>query len=138
MVTFMLLHWLSSSHKVSKLWTKRKLEDDLVPFLPTHFQIWFIETQRSVGICQGFTSDHERAKIDWIPGYMTHCPSASLSLCPLINDLAWCPDTFFGMTWSQQLSECIAFGHSKISDIRRSSRREAGICTWNSGPPGLC
>ena len=113
MVVFILLHWLSSSHQVSKLWTKRNLGDDLVPSFQLTLRYDSLRPREVWWYVQDLHLGDERAKVDWGPGHMTRRPLALVSLCPLINDLGWCPDTFFGITRSQQLCECMASRHLK-------------------------
>lgn len=113
MVVFILLHWLSSSHQVSKLWTKRNLGDYWVSSLPAHFQVWFTEIRRSLVICPGSTFGWWNSQ-GWLRPWSLGSPATGIGLTvPLINDLAWCSDTCFRITHSQQLRECIASRHLK-------------------------
>lgn len=54
MVVFILIHLFSSSNQISEIWTRGELGDDFISSLPTHFQIWFTETQKSLVIGRVF------------------------------------------------------------------------------------
>jgi len=101
---FILLHWLSSSYQVSKLWTKRNLGHDLVPSLPTHFQIWFIETQRSVVICPGFTSGWWKSQ-DWLNPWSHDSLSICIALTVPLDQ--WSYLVPWHLLWNYMLSTAI-------------------------------
>lgn len=124
MVVFILLHWLSSSHQVSELWTRRDHGDDLVSSLPNRLHVWLTETQKNLVRCPVSTSAWWKGQ-DW--SKLWSHDSLSINVAPTVPFDQWSsrsPDTFFGITRSQQRSECNAF--------EEPAKREAGICTWNS------
>lgn len=106
---------------------ERDLGDDFVSSLPTHVQLWFIETQESLVIYTESTSRWWMGQ-DWLKPWSHDPPSIDIALIMSSDQqsciVPWhlfCNYMLSTASWTHQ-----------IPSFEGWVKRESGMCTWNA------